>query len=109
MSEVVSGVLCEDDPLTPDLSQAKQFLHRLDPNCTQFCFQTFDDSKRKNRSLARILHGELNNLAQNLTDLNTRGAGVFVTVNATGGRGRRRRSEECRVGNECRSRSSPVP
>jgi hypothetical protein len=93
MSEVTDGVLCEEnesDPLTPDLNQAKQFLQRLDLNCSRFCFQTFDDSKRKDRLLARILHGELDDLAQNLTDLNALGAGVFVTVNATDGRGRKR-------------------
>jgi putative DNA primase/helicase len=94
MKQVTDGPLADDkegdDPLTPDLSQAKQFLHRLDPNCTKFCFQTFDDSKRKDRLLARVLHGELDNLAQNLTDLNAQGAGVFITVNPTDGQARKR-------------------
>lgn len=85
--------------LTPDLSQAERFLSILDPaaGCRSlvddypdgFSFQCFDDIKgRKDRSLARILHGTLADHGTTLTALNKRGAGVFVTINETNMTGR---------------------
>jgi hypothetical protein len=76
----------------PDLSQAERFLVALggDFGCG-FTFQTFDDDKsRKDARLARVLHGTLEQHAAALTELNARGAGIFVTVNETdlAGRGR---------------------
>ncbi|MGA7324702.1 MAG: hypothetical protein WBX25_09525 [Rhodomicrobium sp.] len=53
-------------------------------------FQTFDDNaQRKDRSLTRVLHGEFLRHAQELIELNERGAGIFFTVSETDGRGRR--------------------
>lgn len=53
-------------------------------------FQTFDDdAKRKDRSLARVLHGSIIDREVELAALNERGAGVFITVNATDLQGRR--------------------
>ena len=77
------------NPLQPDLKTALEFLNALEPN-GHFTFQTFDDRKSgKNSSLARVLHGTLAEHANALTDLNNRGAGVFVTVNKTDLRGRK--------------------
>jgi hypothetical protein len=50
-------------------------------------FQTFDDSPAKRGQLAKVLHG---NVAQQLERLNLAGAGVFLTVNETDGKGRKR-------------------
>lgn len=47
-------------------------------------FQTFDDSPTKDPSLSRVLH----NLAE-LANLNAKGAGVFMMVNAGDGQGRK--------------------
>jgi hypothetical protein len=86
--------------LIPDLEQARRFLEILDPGANTrslledrpdgFTFQTFDDSKdRKDRTLARILTGTLDALSDTLVQFNDRGAGIFVTVNETDGRGRK--------------------
>jgi hypothetical protein len=72
-----------------DLAQAARFLSLLDPEATSFTFQTFDDDKKRKRgSLVRIFHGTLDEHAAELTRLNDCGAGVFVTVNETNGKGR---------------------
>jgi hypothetical protein len=54
----------------------------------QHTFQTFADSRRDAR-LARVLHGTLAEHGEALRRLNARGAGVFVTVNRTDGKGRK--------------------
>lgn len=57
---------------------------------TPMTFQTFDDNaSRKDKALARVMHGSIVELAPTLEALNERGAGVFVTVNATDLKGRR--------------------
>jgi len=74
----------------PDMDQAAKFLEKLDPKATNWTFQTFDDNAdRKDQSLARVLHGTLEEHGATLADLQTRGAGVFVTVNETDLKGRR--------------------
>ena len=61
--------------------EAEQFLKLLDPQGV-FTFQTFDDAKaKKDQRLNRVLHGSLDQHADALTELNSRGAGVFVMVN----------------------------
>jgi hypothetical protein len=52
-------------------------------------FQTFDDAKRDQRGLTRILHGTLAEHATTLAALNARGAGVYWMVNAGDGNGRK--------------------
>ena len=54
-------------------------------NCNSF--QTFDDSPLKRPELARIFHGA--EPPAELAALNDAGAGVFCTINATDGRGRK--------------------
>jgi hypothetical protein len=52
-------------------------------------FLTFDDSGGRRRGLLREFHGSLADLAPMLEGLSSRGAGVFVTVHQTDGRGRK--------------------
>lgn len=74
-----------------DLGIAKGFLNKLDPNTSNFTFQTFDDNKdRKDPKLIRILNGTLEEHATALINLNAKGAGVFITVNQTDGTGRKK-------------------
>ena len=100
------GSLEADNHIIHDVSQCKQsisegtesviqkktagtFLSRLDESASFFTFQTFDDNaERKDRSLAKILHGNLEEHFSELRSLQKRGAGVFVTVNETDGVGR---------------------
>lgn len=71
------------------LLTARKFLQALGGGASTF--QTFDDNAaRKDRSLARVLHGTIDERYAGLENLNTRGAGVFVTINCTDGKGRER-------------------
>jgi hypothetical protein len=75
----------DDEP-----SDAVLFLAALDPGARSFTFQTFDDNNnRKDPKLICILHGSFADLQLELERLNERGAGVFVTINETDGRGRK--------------------
>src|SRR5262249_48442467 len=75
--------------LKPDRDEAERFLAALDPSTDRFTFQTFDDNKeRKDKSLARVLHGTLAQHFKTLVKLNERGAGIFVCVNVTDFKGR---------------------
>lgn len=74
------------------LAKAAAFLAALtgsDGWSTPVTFQTFDDSAARDPRLARIFHGCLRQHAKALSALNDRGAGLFVTVQETDGRGRR--------------------
>lgn len=63
--------------------------HLSRSNNEQFTFQTFDDNAdRKDKSLIRQFYGTLDQHANTLHELNSRGAGVYVTVNTTDGNGR---------------------
>jgi len=76
---------------TPDLAMARRFLLALDEEAEAFTFQTFDDEKdgdHQDRSLARVLHGPLDEVADRLTRINRGGGGVFVTINETDLKGR---------------------
>ena len=76
--------------LTPDKKEAERFLNILEPNGT-FTFQTFDDNDDKKRSsLVRVFHGTLEQHFDKLRDLNARGAGVFVVINKTDLKGRKK-------------------
>ena len=73
----------------PDFEEAQKFLNLLDNNATFWTFQTFDDdADRKSKELARVLHGALSDHFDTLTQLQESGAGVFVTINETDGKGR---------------------
>jgi hypothetical protein len=73
-----------------NLAKAARFLALLDPTATEFEFLTFDDNKdRDDKSLTRTFFGSLAEHAASLQRLNDRGAGVFVTINETDGKGRK--------------------
>lgn len=75
--------------LTPDRAQADAYLTAQNEEAEIHCFQSIDDNKdRKDRSLSRILIGTLDEHWDTLVALNRRGAGIFVTVNRTDGKGR---------------------
>jgi hypothetical protein len=68
---------------------AQRFLDILDAQTDRFTFQLFDDRRdRKDKSLARILHGTLGEHYAILVEHSRRGAGIFVTINETNLRGR---------------------
>jgi hypothetical protein len=72
---------------------AQRFLHVLDPQTDRFTFQLFDDNKeRKDKGLARVLNGTLDEHYATLVNYSSRGAGIFVAVNETNLRGR---AKEC--------------
>jgi Family of unknown function (DUF5906)/RepB DNA-primase from phage plasmid len=81
-----------------DRTEAERFLRALDQaEDARFTFQTFDDNKerkehrkraKKKDQFARIFHGTLARHWDTLVRLNGKGAGVFITVNETDGKGR---------------------
>jgi hypothetical protein len=72
---------------------AQRYLLALDDQVEQFTFQVFDDhEKRKDKTLARVVHGTFGQRYTALVDYSRRGAGVFVTVNETNLLGR---TKEC--------------
>lgn len=68
------------------LDQARSFLDLMAEG-EPVTFQTFGDAD-KSKKLARILHGDLDQHAPELTRLNGAGAGVFWMVNYGDGKGR---------------------
>jgi len=80
---------CSNVPMNQNFDESERFLNCLDPS-GQFTFQTFSDSAiDKNPDLVRVLNGTFAEHRAELTRLNARGAGVFVTVNKTNGAGRK--------------------
>ena len=79
---IASAANVEDD------EQSQSFLKLLDPNASCFTFQTFDDDRtRKNPALTRIIQSPPP--ARDELKLNEQGAGIFVTINETDGKGRK--------------------
>lgn len=77
--------------MLPNLIQAQSFLTALDEDSDEFCFQTFDDNgKRAAKQLTRKLFGSLEQHKDTLSKLNEQGAGIFVTINQTTGKGRKK-------------------
>ena len=79
----------------PNIDEAKQFLHALDPTADEFTFQIFWDRKDgskppKNRPATLVRSGSLNNEddVKYLRSANIIGYGVYVTVNETDLQGR---------------------
>jgi hypothetical protein len=69
-------------------AETRRFLRAL-TGADPATFQTFDDSDAERGALVRVLHGTLDECIDELDSLNRQGAGVFVTVNATDGKGRK--------------------
>lgn len=76
-------------PAPLNLADAAAFLTALGGPDAAFTFQTFDDTPAKRRFLTRVLHGRFRDCRTRLANLNAAGAGIFVTVQETNGRGRR--------------------
>jgi hypothetical protein len=71
-------------------AEAERFLSLLDEEADAFTFQTFDDlDGRKSANLAGIRHATLESAWAWLDAMNQAGAGVFVTVCETNGKGRK--------------------
>lgn len=81
----------ESPHFTPDYRAAEEFLQALDPAADSWTFQSFDDGGQ-NPALTWQLHGRLADHAETLGKLNERGAGIFVTVNETDGKGRKKQN-----------------
>jgi hypothetical protein len=89
----IGGLASGDTLLSASDKQALGFLKRLDPTTKEFCFRTFDDvriekdGKFESRgipSLASKINRSLKEALPNLRRLNSKGAGVYVVVNAGG-------------------------
>jgi hypothetical protein len=75
--------------LTCNQTEASRFLIALDHKAAHFTFQTFDDNHDiKRAKLASVCHGTVQKSWGQLTDLSSKGAGVFITVNETDLKGR---------------------
>ena len=76
---------------SPNISEAAKFIGALirddRPGIDHYTYQTIDDAEKKRPPLAKILHGAGNKAK--LIELNYQGAGVFITINATDGKGRK--------------------
>ena len=71
--------------------QASNFLRALDPEAKFYTFQTFDDNAdRKLGTLARVIHGTFAECRERMERLNRKGAGIYVTINETDGKGRKK-------------------
>jgi hypothetical protein len=76
-------------PPDSNIAAAARFLALLDPAAERFEFRTFDDNvDRYDANLTKTFHGPLDQHANTLRRLNRCGAGVFVTINETDGKGR---------------------
>ena len=71
------------------LSQQERFLNLLDTNAAAFTFQTFADnpSLKDHNELIQVFHADMHN--PRLPHLHESGAGIYITVNETDGRGRK--------------------
>ena len=55
---------------------------------TPVTFQTFGDKNKTDKSLSRVLHGNITKYFSKLIELNEKGAGIFLMVNEGDGSGR---------------------
>lgn len=78
--------------IKPDLNMARRFLTTLSQRdeVDEFTFQIFPEgNKNLPETHAKVLHGSFANLKQILAIENTKGCGIFVTINLTNGKGRK--------------------
>ena len=87
MPPAAQAIAATPAPQLAPAGDAARFLAALGDG--SHTFQAFADSRRDAR-LARVLHGTMAQHGEALRRLNARGAGVFVTVNRTDGKGRKR-------------------
>ncbi len=72
-------------PMSFNRGEAEQFCNFFSDGT--ITIQTFDQ-KKQDKSLARIIHGPFDALYEELTELNSRGAGILLMVNRGNGEGR---------------------
>lgn len=74
-----------------DITMAKRFLNHLSQDEESiFAFQIFNDRKTSESSITpQVLCGTLDEFADNFIRLQEQGAGIFVTINETDGKGRK--------------------
>ncbi len=75
------------EAINPDA--ARQFLKALDPRAKEFTFQSLAEGG-SGSELNMVLHGSFEKLEGRLRDLNMKGAGIFVTINRTDLKGRKK-------------------
>lgn len=74
-----------------DRTEAERYLQRLDPSANSWTFQTFVDAKGKTSpGVTGVLIGSLVNHWNELDRRNRNGAGIFITVNRTNNKGRKK-------------------
>ena len=72
-----------------DIDQAQTMISMFSPTGEGLTFQTFDDNAdRHSKAMIKQYHGSLDIHAPMLSQLNEKGAGVFITVNSTDEQGR---------------------
>ncbi|MCC5832509.1 MAG: hypothetical protein JJU12_05645, partial [Chlamydiales bacterium] len=78
-------------PLVPDLSQAQRFLTLLDEDSERFTFEAIEEPKPKQKT-AQIqrYNGTFETYSEVLRKSNLQGYGIFVTINETDGKGRKK-------------------
>lgn len=77
--------------VTPDKEAARAFLNALDAKAGYWCFQTFDDNAdRRDKELTDQKHSDIDRGWDWLCDLSAKGAGIFVTINETDCKGRKK-------------------
>lgn len=74
--------------LTPNLADASSFLEALDPGGS-FTFMTIPEGALKGLGRTTVLHGVLDQHAEELAQLNNAGHGIFVMVNQGDFKGRK--------------------
>ena len=98
--------------LIPFRSEAKRFVTLLDPDCdfsrSRPSMTTWNAGSaaedHEPGPFARIIHGTLDKCWNELCRLNEQGAGIFITVNATDGKGRSEKNVRAGAGAVQRSR-----
>ena len=80
-----------------DLYAASTFLNKFDGKFASWTFQTFDDTDAKRKELISVRGGSIDDHEYELEQLNTRGAGVFVTINAQQDTKKRNKANTTRV------------
>lgn len=79
-----------DKTLMPDISEAQHFLKLLDEEGDHFVFETIREPKPKEGKVEiRRYTGTLDEHKDALIKANLKGNGVFITINATDGKGRK--------------------
>jgi len=74
-----------------DRTNTERYLQRLDPSANSWTFQTFVDAKGKTSpGVTGVLIGSLDKHMDELVRRNKNGAGIFITVNQTNGKGRKK-------------------